>query len=223
MNPKNLSRFGKSARAMFNQNEILNNAVKGTEPIQWENVDTNTRRQYRFMLWWQILNGVDTSGVELSDAYNALKKYRSEIVKVFNESSHVMAEFEHADVSILNSLKLQNEFVRHHFTRKDRMSFLLYLGPDLFSEIVPADEWDNVYLRKQVLSAYIECVIDLPFVTTSQPLSPEQIHARWCQRMTDNGWVIGATVNEKTKTHDMMTSYERLTELEKEMFQRFTS
>jgi len=75
-----------------------------------------------------------------------------------------------------------------------------------------APEW-----QKESAEAGVKTKINNPEIT------PEQLHQKWMDTKHADGWVWGATKNEKLKTHPCMRPYDQLPEVQKVKDQLFGS
>lgn len=220
MNFEELSKYGETTRAVYNQVKILEAAVRQTSPSTWENATVSTRRQYRAMVLWQITNRGGAKGVDVEKAYNELRRYRQETQCMFlNQPPHAMPDFEHADPLVLAGLNLQNEFIRHCYDSLDQQ--MLRVKSATLECLISPQDWDNATTGDTIVSAYVEKLIDLPFSSSAKPLEPGQIHAQWCNRMLKHGWSPGMKTDSVEKTHDMLVPFWRLTEREKRVYENF--
>lgn len=227
MDFKALSKLGETAQAVFNQVQILEAHVKKTTPIKWKDADTSTRRRYRAMVLWQALHGNGENGVDVRVLYEVIRKYHGKTVRVFSdEKPQAMLDFELASPLFITGLELQNEFIRHTYHNVHRLFWLsnsIFSKNNFLDKILLPDQWDDATIYEQIDSVYVEEIIDMPYSPTTYTLLPEHIHARWCRRMMEQGWVYDLETNLEEKKHDMIVQYRRLTEREKQMYKVFTS
>lgn len=220
MNFEERVKFGEATRTIYNQVKILEAAVRQTSPNTWENATVSERRQYRAMVLWQITNRGGSRGVDVEKAYNQLRRYRQETQCMFlNQPPHDMPDFEHADPLVLAGLKLQNEFIRHHYDNLDQQ--VLRVKSAMLECLISPQDWDEATTEDKVISAYVEKLIDSPFSSSAESLEPGQIHAQWCNRMLKHGWSPGMKTDRVEKTHDMLVPFWRLTEREKKVYEKF--